>query len=279
MRLPTPREAEGMKEMRRVLDRRRLNTVCQAARCPNVAACWSASTATFMLLGTVCTRGCRFCDVETGWPRGVIDESEPKRVADAVRELDIRYVVLTSVDRDDLPDGGAKAFADAVNTVSAVSCVTAVEALLPDFGADQECLRRLASTEAVVLGHNVETVRRLTPQLRDARASYDQSLRVLQSLKGFAPGKRTKSGLMVGLGETRDEILETMRDLRGVGVDMLTVGQYLQPSPREVAVTRYVFPPEFQEIEDYGRALGYRSVVAGPLVRSSYRAADAYDLP
>ena len=266
-----------MNRMRTVLDRYRLNTVCQAARCPNAAECWSACTATFMLLGRQCTRRCRFCDVETGWPRGVLDETEPDRVAEAVRELGIRYVVLTSVDRDDLPDGGSRAFADTVHAVSAVSSVRGVEVLFPDFAADRECLRRLAISEAVVVGHNVETVRRLTPQMRDARAGYDQSLRVLASLKGYAAGTRTKSGLMVGLGETQDEIRDTMRDLRGVGVDMLTVGQYLQPSTREIPVARFLSLQEFKEIEEYGRALGYLSVVAGPLVRSSYHAAETYD--
>jgi len=232
-----------------------------------------------MLLGNVCTRACRFCDVETGWPQGEIDASEPDRVAEAVRELELRYVVLTSVDRDDLHDGGAEAFTNAIDAVAGVPCVDAVEVLLPDFGGDPKRLRQLAGSGAVVLGHNIETVRRLTPAMRDARAGYEQSLHVLETLKRHAAGKRTKSGLMVGLGETQEEIRATMRDLRSVGVDMLTVGQYLQPSPREVAVTRYVAGGEFEEIEAYGRALGFTSVMAGPLVRSSYRAAEAYLRP
>lgn len=267
-----------MSRMRTVLDRYRLNTVCQAARCPNAAECWSACTATFMLLGRQCTRRCRFCDVETGWPRGVLDETEPDRVAGAVRELGIRHVVLTSVDRDDLPDGGSAAFADTVNAVSVVPCVSAVEVLIPDFGAERGCLQRLAESRAAVLGHNIETVRRLSPHLRDVRAGYDQSLCVLASLKEYAVGKRTKSGLMVGLGETRNEIRDTMRDLRDVGVDMLTVGQYLQPSAREIPVARFLSLQEFKEIEEYGHALGYLSVVAGPLVRSSYHAAETSGL-
>ena len=276
VRVPTPAQSRGMAAMRELLARHRLETVCQGARCPNAAECWSARTATFMVLGDTCTRNCRFCDVATGDPGGVIDTGEPDRLAAAVRELGLEYVVLTSVDRDDLTDGGADAFARAVERVAEVTDATTIEVLIPDFGGQRASLDRIVVTSAVVLGHNLETVHRLTPDLRDRRAGYDQSIDVLRYLADRAGDRRIKSGLMVGLGESIAEIHEAMEDLRNAGVDMLTIGQYLQPSKDAVPAARYVSPNEFDQLAVNARDLGFRSVVAGPLVRSSYHAAAAF---
>ena len=277
VRVPTPAQSEGMAEMRDLLARHDLETVCQGAQCPNAVECWSARTATFMVLGDTCTRGCRFCDVPTGNPRGIVDDEEPQRLASAVRELGLNYVVLTSVDRDDLPDGGAAAFAEVVDAITDATDDTIVEVLMPDFGGSHESLNRMVATKAEVFGHNLETVRRLSPQLRDRRADYEQSLDVLRYLSEVSGDRTVKSGLMVGLGESVDEIREAMADLHDAGVTMLTVGQYLQPSPTAVPVARFVPPEEFKTLETFARSLGFKAVVAGPLVRSSYHAADAYN--
>ena len=277
VRVPTPVQSQGMAEMRDLLARYALETVCQGAQCPNAVECWSAHTATFMALGDTCTRGCRFCDVPTGNPRGAIDGTEPLRLAAAIRELGLRYVVLTSVDRDDVPDGGADAFAQVVEAITAATEDVTIEVLMPDFSGSHSALDRMAATEAEVFGHNLETVRRLTPGLRDRRAGYDQSLDVLRYLTEVSGGRTVKSGLMVGLGESLDEIREAMADLRAAGVTMLTLGQYLQPSMAAVPVARFVSPEEFVILEAHARDLGFRAVVAGPLVRSSYHAAAAYN--
>ena len=277
VRVPTPAQSAGMAEMRDLLARHDLETVCQGAQCPNAVECWSARTATFMVLGDTCTRGCRFCDVSTGNPRGILDETEPLRLAAAVRELGLNYVVLTSVDRDDVPDGGAEAFAHCVEAITAAAADVVIEVLMPDFGGDTKALDRMIATKAGVFGHNLETVRRLTPALRDRRAGYDQSLGVLQHLASVSEGRAVKSGLMVGLGESLEEVQEAMADLRAAGVTMLTLGQYLQPSSAAVPVARFVSPEEFERLETDARNLGFKAVVAGPLVRSSYHAAAAYD--
>jgi len=277
VRVPTPAQSAGMAEMRDLLARHNLETVCQGAQCPNAVECWSARTATFMVLGDTCTRGCRFCDVPTGNPRGIVDSDEPQRLASAVRELGLNYVVLTSVDRDDLSDGGAAAFADVVDAISDAAEATIVEVLIPDFGGRHESLDRMVATKAEVFGHNLETVRRLSPNLRDRRASYEQSLDVLRYLSEVSGNRTIKSGLMVGLGESPDEIREAIIDLRAVGVTMLTLGQYLQPSPTAVPVARFMPPKEFEALETFARSLGFKAVVAGPLVRSSYHAAAAYN--
>jgi len=229
-----------------------------------------------MLLGDVCTRSCRFCGVATGDPQGAIDRDEPDRLAAAVAELGLRYAVLTSVDRDDLADGGAGLFATAVDRLKGVTDEPRVEVLIPDFAGDEDALDRLAATGADVFGHNLETVRRLSPRLRDRRAGYDQSLAVLRHLTERADGRPVKSGLMVGLGESRSEIVETFGDLRRAGVGIVTVGQYLRPSVQAVPVERYVEPAEFEEIAADARKMGFGAAVAGPLVRSSYHAAEAY---
>jgi lipoyl synthase len=275
VRVPTPSQAQGMQRMREILSEYRLETVCQAARCPNAVECWSARTATFMLLGDLCTRNCRFCDVTTGDPAGVVEIDEPARLAGAVGSLNVRYVVLTSVDRDDLPDGGSSAYAECIRAVARVRGVDAVEALIPDFRGDQASLDRILAEDVTVIGHNLETVRRLTPTLRDPRAGYEQSLEVLRELKRRSDGRRIKSGIMVGLGEAQAEVFTCMADLRRVGVDILTVGQYLQPSETQVPVVRFVPPGEFSAYEEHARSLGFSHVMAGPRVRSSWHASDA----
>ena len=274
--VPTPAQARGMREMRDILARHQLETVCQGAQCPNAVECWSARTATFMILGATCTRNCRFCDVPTGDPGGRVDMDEPDRLQDAMRELGLKYVVLTSVDRDDLPDGGADMFARSIEAIRRLGSDITVEALIPDFSGRQASWERVLSANAAVVGHNLETVRRLTPDLRDRRAGYDQSLRTLEF---FARGGscRVKSGLMLGLGEREDEVRTALHDLRNVGVDTVTLGQYLRPSTIAIPVVRYVPPEAFDALAAYARSLGFRSVVAGPLVRSSYHAAAAFE--
>lgn len=225
-----------------------------------------------MLLGDVCTRSCRFCAVQKGNPRGEVDGDEPERVAQLILELGLKYLVLTSVDRDDLADLGAGIFAATVRAVKKKKRTVKVEVLVPDFGCREELIVQVLESGPDVFGHNLETVERLTPLVRDRRASYYLSLNVLKKVKEFAPGMITKSGLMVGLGETMDEVLATLRKLRAVGCDIVTVGQYLQPNRRCLPVERYWTPEEFQEIQVAGESLGLKRVFAGPLVRSSYRA-------
>jgi lipoic acid synthetase len=279
VRAPTPSEVESMRAVREVLGRHDLRTVCQGAICPNAIECWSAGTATFMLLGDTCTRACRFCGVKTGDPGGRIDADEPRRVAEAAAELGLRYVVLTSVDRDDLEDRGSELFGEAVEAIKRRSPAAIVEVLVPDFSGDPRALNRILASGADVIGHNVETVRSLSAKLRDRRAGYDQSLAVLSYLRAAARGAnaRIKSGLMVGLGELRREVSETLDDLRRVGVDTVTVGQYLQPTAAAADVVRFVSPAELDEVAAEARALGFRSVIAGPLVRSSYHAREAFE--
>ncbi len=267
------------------LRRYRLNTVCTSARCPNLADCWGRGTATFMILGNVCTRLCRFCSVATGNPYGKVDETEPDRVAEAVRDLGLKYVVLTSVDRDDLEDLGAGAFARTVVKVRRQNAEVRtqdngqrvrVEVLTPDFGARRELLRQVIDAGPDVFGHNIETVERISPEVRDPRASYEQSLGVLQTVKELAPEILTKSGLMAGLGETDDEVLQAMRDLRRTGCDIVTIGQYLQPNKRCLVVARYVEPAQFKRWEQQALDMGFRNAFCGPLVRSSYMAEQVF---
>jgi len=266
-----------------------INTVCSSARCPNLAECWGHGAATFMILGDTCTRHCRFCAVRTGNPQGAIDETEPERVARAVGELGLSYVVLTSVDRDDLPDLGAGTFAETVRQVRMQSAkgkaqdnrpaLTLVEVLTPDFGGSEELVRKVVDAGPNVFGHNLETVERLTPKVRDQRASYRRSLDVIATVKRIAPGMTTKSGLMVGLGETNDELRQALRDLRSVGCDIVTVGQYLQPARRCLPVERYVTPQEFVTLEKDALAMGFRGALCGPLVRSSFHAEELATVP
>ncbi|GEM88690.1 lipoyl synthase [Oceanithermus desulfurans] len=253
-----------------------LHTVCQEARCPNVGECWVHGTATIMILGKVCTRACKFCAVSTGNPAGWVDSREPGHVARAVAELGLGYVVLTSVDRDDLPDGGAGQFAAVIRAIKERSPGVRVEALTPDFQGDTAAVRTVLESGLDVFAHNLETVRRLTPRVRDPRAGYDQSLAVLDYAGRYLRERGlevlTKSSLMVGLGETDEEIAEAMDDLRAAGVSLLTIGQYLRPTRHHLPVERYVTPEEFEAYRRLGLEKGFVEVFSGPLVRSSYRA-------
>jgi len=268
-KLPAGETFSGVKE---ILRRNGLHTVCEEALCPNRGECWGRGTATFMILGDTCTRYCRFCAVKTGNPRGALDREEPERVARAVGELQLRYVVLTSVDRDDLEDGGAEHFARTVRAIKKESPSTRVEVLIPDFGGRRDPLVLVLAAGPDVLGHNIETVERLTRLVRDRRATYRTSIEVLAEAKRISRRMITKSGLMLGLGETKQEVLGSMSDLRAAGVDVITLGQYLQPTREHLPVAEYVPPESFAEYRRIGCEMGFRDVVAGPLVRSSYLA-------
>jgi lipoic acid synthetase len=229
-----------------------------------------------MILGRVCTRACRFCAVTTGNPRGHVDQREPAHVAEVVKTLGLKYVVITSVDRDDLEDAGSGHYARTIRAIRETSTGTHVEALIPDFGAREDHLEQVVGARPYVIGHNVETVRRLTPHIRDRRCGYETSLDVLRKCKNLDSSIRTKSGFMIGLGEEKEEIAATLRDLRDAGVDVVTIGQYLQPTRKHVAVKKYYSPAEFAGFKEVGHGIGIEHVISGPLVRSSYHAADIF---
>ena len=255
----------------------KLATVCEESMCPNIGECWSHGTATLMLMGDVCTRACKFCAVDTGNPRGWLDHNEPQQAAESVQIMDLKYVVLTSVDRDDLPDGGAAHYAACVREVKRVNPQTRVEALTPDFGGRLQDVETVVDSGLDVFAQNVETVRRLTHPVRDARAGYDQTLSVLAHAKKHRPDVLTKTSLMLGLGETEDEIAETLDDLKAINVDIVTFGQYLRPTMHHLPIERYVPPEDFKKYRQWGLALGFLEVVSGPLVRSSYRADQVFN--
>jgi lipoic acid synthetase len=266
---------ERYKQVKETLRGLSLHTVCEEAQCPNVGECWSGGTATVMLLGDLCTRSCRFCHVKSAAAPPPPDPDEPRHLADAIRELKLDYVVVTSVDRDDLPDGGASHFAEAIVRLREIPDLL-VEVLTPDFRGDAEAVRTIGRAEPHVFGNNLETVRRLTPVVRDARAGYDQTLEVLARMHREFPQVVTKSSILVGLGERDDELLQAFADLRDAGVEILTLGQYLRPSPRHLPVVEFVPPERFRALQREGERLGFRYVAAGPLVRSSYRAAELF---
>jgi lipoic acid synthetase len=253
----------------------RLSTVCEEAKCPNIGECWNAGTATIMLMGAVCTRACRFCAVDTGNPRGWLDADEPENVARSVELMGLKYVVLTSVDRDDLGDGGAAHYAAAIRAIKRRTPATAVEALTPDFQGMVADVRTVLDSGLDVFAQNVETVERLTHPVRDARAGYAQTLEVLRWAKAYRPEVLSKTSLMLGLGETDDEIHQTMLDLRAASVDVLTLGQYLRPTANHLDIERFVTPQEFDQYRGLALKLGFLECVSGPLVRSSYRAEQA----
>jgi lipoic acid synthetase len=257
-------------ELKELIRERTLHTVCEEAHCPNIGECWENRTATLMILGRVCTRACRFCAITTGVP-GAIDENEPDRVADAVEQMGLRHAVITSVARDDRPDGGASVFAETIRAIRRQTPTCTVEVLIPDFEGSAESLQLVMDARPNILNHNVETVRRLQRKVR-AKAFYERSLEVLERAKKMQPDGLTKSGMMLGVGETREEISETLRDLRAIDCDIVTIGQYLRPSAFHLPIARYVTPAEFAEIKEEGTALGFRHVESGPLVRSSYHA-------
>jgi lipoic acid synthetase len=265
----------GFGAVKNIVHEHRLATVCEEAKCPNIGECWNAGTATIMLMGAVCTRACRFCSVDTGNPRGWLDTEEPENTARSVELMKLKYIVLTSVNRDDLPDGGAKHYADAIRAIKRRTPHVAVEALTPDFQGVLEDVETVVDSGLEVFAQNVETVKRLTHPVRDPRASYEQTLAVLDHAKKHRPDVLTKTSLMLGLGETDEEIAQTMDDLRAINVDLLTLGQYLRPTVHHLPVQRFVTPAEFDQYREWALAKGFRECVAGPLVRSSYRAEQA----
>lgn len=265
VKLPT---GENYRMVREIVDKHKLHTICQSGNCPNMGECWGEGTATFMILGNICTRSCGFCSVATGRPLEV-DPFEPGRVAKSVKLMGVKHAVITSVDRDDLKDGGSEIWAATVRAIRHQSPGTTLETLIPDFAGKWENLQRIIDVAPEIVSHNLETVRRLTKQVR-IQAKYDRSLEVLFRLK--KGGMRTKSGIMLGLGETEQEVLETMEDLRSVQVDILTIGQYLQPTPKHLPVQEFITPEQFAVYKEIGLKMGFRYVESGPLVRSSYHA-------
>lgn len=265
VKLPT---GENYRMVRSLVDEHKLHTICESGNCPNMGECWGEGTATFMILGNICTRSCGFCAVATGRPDDV-DEFEPGRVAHSVKTMRVKHAVITSVDRDDLKDGGSLIWAQTVRAIRKQSPETTLETLIPDFAGKWENLQNVIDVAPEIVSHNLETVRRLTKEVR-IQAKYDRSLEVLFRLK--KGGMRTKSGIMLGLGESHEEIIETLEDLRSVDVDIVTLGQYLQPTPKHLQIAEFVTPERFAEYKEYGLKLGFRYVESGPLVRSSYHA-------
>ncbi len=265
VKLPT---GEDYSKVRKIVSEHKLHTICSSGSCPNMGECWGAGTATFMILGNICTRSCGFCAVKTGRPLPA-DMEEPMRVANSVKLMKVKHCVITSVDRDDLKDGGSIIWAETVKAVRELSPTTTMETLVPDFKGDWDNLQRIIDVAPEIVSHNLETVRRLTKQVR-IQAKYDRSLETLKRLKDG--GMKTKSGIMLGLGETEEEVIESMKDLRAVGCDILTIGQYLQPTVKHLPVLEFVKPEQFKKYETIGLELGFRFVESGPLVRSSYHA-------
>ena len=262
---------ENFDKVREVTRKHSLHTVCDASHCPNIRECWSERSATFMILGETCTRHCRFCAVNHGNPKGICDTSEPLRVAEAIKELGLKYAVITSVTRDDLEDGGASAFAKTVKAIHEVS-ECKVELLIPDISGNGKALRTVADSAPEVVGHNLETVERLQRQVRDPRSSYASSISLLGDIKSLYPDMVTKSSIMLGLGETRSEVVRSMSDLRAVGVDAIAIGQYLRPKGGDLPITEYITPAAFKRLEEEAHDMGFRYIACGPFVRTSYRA-------
>jgi lipoic acid synthetase len=252
-----------------------LHTVCEEARCPNISECWGTGTATIMIMGDICSRGCRFCAVNSGKPV-LLDAGEPKRVAKAIKEWRLRYVVITSVCRDDLDDGGAEHIAKTIKAIKLLCPTIIVESLIPDFRGDESSIKKIVTSEPEVISHNIETVPRLTPKVRDVRASYEQSLLVLKKIKDINSLIYTKSSVMLGLGETEEEVIQTIKNLRSVGVSILTIGQYLQPTPKHLPIIEFIAPEKFNWFREIAEQMGFVYVASGPLVRSSYRAGEFF---
>jgi lipoic acid synthetase len=262
-------------ELQNLMRGQQLHTVCEEAHCPNIGECWSRGTATFMVLGDICTRRCHYCAVTTGRPIG-IDLQEPKRLAETVQTMGLRYCVVTSVNRDDLPDGGAYIFAACINKIRELNPDCRVEVLVPDFAGSEAALRKVIEARPAVLNHNIESTVRVFPKVRP-KGDYQLSLQLLAKAKEIEPSTVTKSGIIVGMGETVEEVLQTMDDLRGVDCDLLTVGQYLRPSAKHHPIDRFYTPAEFEELRQAGMAMGFKHVASGPLVRSSYHADEQHD--
>jgi lipoic acid synthetase len=266
VKLPT---GENYKNVRGLVDKYKLHTICESGHCPNMGECWGAGTATFMILGNICTRSCGFCNVATGRPE-TVDWEEPEKVARSVKLMKVKHAVLTSVDRDDLADGGSIIWAETVKAIRRISPQTTMETLIPDFKGELHNVDRIIEANPEIVSHNMETVRRLTRKVR-IQAQFDRSLMVLKYLKDNGI-HRTKSGIMLGLGETNDEVIDAMKDLREADVDILTLGQYLQPTPKHLPVVEFITPEVFEELKEIGLEMGFRYVESGPLVRSSYHA-------
>src|SRR5690554_261027 len=265
--LPQGKEYLNVKD---VIARKKLHTICVSGKCPNMSECWGRGTATFMILGDICTRACRFCSVKTGSPRGIVDWGEPERLAESIKSMELRHVVLTSVDRDDLPDGGAGFWATTVRKVKEVNPHVTIETLIPDFNKIEEHINLVIDSVPNIVSHNMETVRRLTPKIR-SRAKYDTSLKTLETIAKSGKAKH-KSGIMVGLGELEEEVIQTMDDLINVGCRVLTIGQYLQPTKKHLTVKEFIKPDQFKRYKEIGLEKGFQFVESGPLVRSSYHA-------
>ncbi len=265
--LPQGKEYLNVKD---VIARKKLHTICVSGKCPNMSECWGRGTATFMILGDICTRACRFCSVKTGSPQGIVDWDEPDRLAESIKKMNLKHAVLTSVDRDDLPDGGAGFWATTVKRVKEVNPELTIETLIPDFNGIEEYINLVIDSGPNIVSHNMETVRRLTPKIR-SRAKYDTSLKTLETIAKSGKAK-PKSGIMVGLGENEDEVIQTMDDLISVGCKVLTIGQYLQPTKKHLTVKEFIKPAQFNKYREIGLEKGFQFVESGPLVRSSYHA-------
>lgn len=276
VRAPTSKGFHQIKDMLKDLN---LVTVCQEALCPNIDECWSGGTATFMLMGDTCTRACRFCAIKTGNPKGILDLEEPRKVGEAISKMKLDYVVLTSVDRDDLEDLGATHFAETIATIKAGKPKMIVEVLTPDFEARKELIEKVIQAKPDVFAHNIETVERLTPKVRDRRSQYHKSLRTLKLAKEIKPDQYTKTSIMLGLSETDEEIIQALKDLRAVDCNVVTFGQYLAPTNRHkkyLPIVEYVHPDRFKKLEEIAKEMGFLYVASGPLVRSSYRAGEYF---
>ncbi len=273
-KVPMP-GGSNYRQLKRLMRSSELHTVCEEARCPNIGDCWERRSATFMILGDICTRACRYCAVTTGRPSG-LDVGEPQRLAKTVKRMGLNYCVITSVNRDDLADGGALIFAMCIREIRKVLPTCRVEVLIPDFEGSDLALRRVLEAGPAVLNHNIESVRQIFPKVRP-RGDYEQSLRLLRRSKEIAPDIPTKSGIIVGMGEAASDVVETMKDLRAVGCDLLTIGQYLRPSKDHLPIDRFYTPSEFDELAAVGKSLGFKHVASGPLVRSSYHADEQHD--
>ncbi len=259
-------------ELRKKVKEQNLHTVCEESHCPNMAECWECGTATFMILGDTCTRACKFCNVKTGYPKGEIDSLEPSKLAKQIREMNLDYAVITSVDRDDLNDGGASHFAECIKSVKAMNPETKIEVLIPDFRGDKKCIDMIIEANPLTIAQNLETVQRLSEKVRDIRAGYEQTLDVLAYIKEKNSKMYTKSSLMVGLGEKEDEIMEALQDLRKAKVDFVTIGQYLQPSKKQLQVQEFISPEQFEKYGKEAKKMGFLGAFCGPFVRSSYKA-------
>jgi len=265
--------------IKKELREKKLYTVCEEAKCPNISGCWNTGTATFMIMGDTCTRGCRFCHIKTGNPEGLLDSEEPFKVAESIHTMKLSYAVITMVDRDDLPDGGAAHIAKTIEAIQNQNPKTRVEILAGDFRGQEESILKIihAGRGLDVFAHNIETVNRLSPRVRDARANYNQSLTVLENALRLGPkGMLTKSAIMLGLGEEFSEVEESLYDLRNIGVEIVTIGQYLQPTPKHLTVKRFVHPDEFEFWKKVAKQMGFKAIASGPLVRSSYKASELF---